>query len=119
MDELKCPLCLSAVDTEIRFVLCCRVFDDLRYEFIKPKYFNNPCEFRLALLVATQKERTLTKKIVLCFGIKKHSLEDKNPIEKNSNVHNELIIKYVIISNFSSSYNISLPLCSFATFQQL
>ena len=34
--ELKCPLCLSAVDTEIHFVLCCPVVDDLRYEFIKP-----------------------------------------------------------------------------------
>ena len=63
--ELKCPLCLSAVDTEIHFVLCCPVVDDLRYEFIKPKYFNNPCEFRLALLLATQNERTLKKNLAL------------------------------------------------------
>ena len=62
--ELKCTLCLSAVDTEIHFVLCCPVVD-LRYEFIKPKYFNNTCEFRLALLVATKNERTLTKNFFL------------------------------------------------------
>jgi len=33
-DELKSPLCLSAVDNEVHFVLCCPTFDDLRYEFI-------------------------------------------------------------------------------------
>ena len=57
VDDLKCPLCLSAVDYEVHFVLCCPAFDDLRYEFIEPRYFNNPCEFRLALLLATQNER--------------------------------------------------------------
>ena len=42
VDELKCPLCFSALDNEIHFVLCCPAFDDLRYEFIESKYFNNP-----------------------------------------------------------------------------
>ena len=64
MDKLKCPLCLSAVENEVHFVLCCPAFDDLRYEFIESKYFNNPCEFRLPLLLATQNERSL-KNIVL------------------------------------------------------
>ena len=59
VDDFKCPLCLSAVDSEVHFVLCCPAFDDLRYELIEPKYFNNPCEFRLALLLATQNERAL------------------------------------------------------------
>ena len=59
MDELKCPFCLSAVDNEVYFVLCCPAFDDLRYEFIESKYFNNLCEFRLALLLAAQNERAL------------------------------------------------------------
>ena len=58
---------MSAVDNEVHFVLCCPSFDDLRYEFIEPKYFNNPCEFRLALLLATQNERAR----------KKHSAEEK------------------------------------------
>ena len=59
VDELKCPLCLSAVENEVHFVLCCPAFDDLRYEFIESKYFNNPCEFRLAFLLATQNECAL------------------------------------------------------------
>ena len=59
MDEFKCPLCLSAVDDEIHFVLCCPAFDDLRHEFIEPKYFNNPCEFRLALLLMNAPRKIL------------------------------------------------------------
>ena len=73
-DELKCPLCLSAVDNEVCFVLRCPAFEDLRYEFIESKYFNNPCEFRLALLLATQNEHAL--KNLVCFCIK-HSAEGK------------------------------------------
>ena len=59
VDELKCPLCLSAVEDEVHFVLCCPAFEDLRYEFTESKYFNNSCEFRLALLLAAQNERAL------------------------------------------------------------
>ena len=59
VNDLKCPLRLSAVDNEVHFVTCCPAFDDLRCEFIEPKYFNNPCEFQLALLLATQNERAL------------------------------------------------------------
>ena len=58
-DQLKCPLYLSTVDNEILFVLCCPAFNDLRDEFTGSKYFNNPCKFRLALLLATQKESAL------------------------------------------------------------
>ena len=65
VDELKCPLCLSAVDNKVHFAVCSPAFDDLRYELIDPKYFNNPCEFRLALLLATQKEHAL-KNLALC-----------------------------------------------------
>ena len=41
------------------FLFYAVLFDDLRYEFIEPKYFNNPCDFQLALLLATQNERAL------------------------------------------------------------
>ena len=59
VDELKYPLCLSALDNEVHFVLCCPAFEDLRHEFIESKYFNNPCKFRLTFLLATQNERAL------------------------------------------------------------
>ena len=39
VDDLKCPLCMSAVDNEVHFVLCCPEFDGLRYEFIEPNIF--------------------------------------------------------------------------------
>ena len=70
---------MSAVDNEVHFVLCCPSFDDLRYEFIEPKYFNNPCEFRLALFLATQNERAL----------KKHSTEEKT----STHTHTQTISK--------------------------
>ena len=73
VDELKCPLCLSAVDNEVHFVPCCPEFDDLRYKCIDPKYCNNPCEFWLALLLATQNEPAL-KNLALCI---KHAAEEK------------------------------------------
>jgi len=66
-DESKCPLCLSAVDNEVHVVICCPAFGDLWYKFTESKYFINPCEFRLALLLATQNER-------FCI---KHSVEGK------------------------------------------
>ena len=56
-DEFKCPLCLSAVDNEVHFVLCCPAFDDLY----------NPCEFRLALLLATQNERALKNLVLFVY----------------------------------------------------
>ena len=71
VDELKCPFCLSAMDNEVHFVLYCPASDELRYEFIDPKYCNSSCEFRLALLLATQNERGM-KNLALCI---KHSAE--------------------------------------------
>ena len=68
VDDFKCPLCLSAVDNEVHFVLCCPAFDDLRYEFIALKYFNNPCEFWLALLLATQNECTLKNHALFVYN---------------------------------------------------
>ena len=100
VDELKCPLCLSAVDNEVHFVLCCPAFDDLRYKFIDPKYCNNPCEFWLALLLATQNKHTF-KTILPCLCIK-HSEEEKNCYCEELKL-NELIIKKVITTGFASA----------------
>ena len=67
VDELKCPLCLSAVDNEVHFVLRCPAFYDLRYDFTESKYFNNPCEFRFALLLATHNESALKNLAVFLY----------------------------------------------------
>ena len=67
VDDVKCPLCLSAVANEVHFVLCCPAFEDLRYEFKESNYFNNPCEFRLALLLAAQNERALKNLALILY----------------------------------------------------
>ena len=66
VDELKCPFCLSAMDNEVHFVLYCPTSDELKYEFTDPKYCNSPCEFRLALFLATKNERAL-KNLAMCI----------------------------------------------------
>ena len=111
VDELKCPLCLSAVENEVPFVLCCPALEDLRYEFTESKYFNNPCEFRLALLLASQNERAL--KNLALFLYKAFS---RNPaIVKNLNVHHELIFKNVIIISFAYTSAPALCICYIPT----
>ena len=50
------------MENEVHFELCCPAVDDLilRYEFIRPKYYNNPSEFPITLLlIAAQNERTM------------------------------------------------------------
>ena len=59
VDELKCPLCLLTVDNEVHFVLCGLASDDFKFEFVEPTYLNNPCGFRLTLLLGPQNEYTL------------------------------------------------------------
>ena len=108
VDELKCPLCLSAVENEVHFVLCCPAFEDLRYEFIESKYFNNPCEFRFALLLATQNERALKN---LALFLYKAFSRRKLAIVKNLNVHHELIFKNVIIISFAYTFAPVLCIC--------
>ena len=74
VDDLKCPLCLSAVDNEVHFVVCCPAFEGLRYKFIEPRYFNNPCEFQLALLLATQNERALKNLALFVYKASKKEM---------------------------------------------
>ena len=47
--DMNCPLCNSADEDEVHFVLCCPAFDDLRKQFIPLKYYRHPNPFRLGL----------------------------------------------------------------------
>ena len=51
--DLKCPLCKETKEDEVHFVLCCPVLDDIRKQFIPPKFCKHPCLFRLSLLLAS------------------------------------------------------------------
>ena len=48
--DLKCPLCGEGKEDEVHFVLCCPMLDDVRKQFIPPKFCKHPCPFRLSLL---------------------------------------------------------------------
>ena len=50
-NELICPLCRVAQETELHFVLCCPVLRALRMQFIPPKFNRLPSPFRLSLLL--------------------------------------------------------------------
>ena len=39
--DMNCPLCNSADEDEVHFVLCCPAFDDLRKQFISLKYYRH------------------------------------------------------------------------------
>ncbi len=65
--DMNCPLCNSADEDEVHFVLCCPAFDDLRKQFIPLKYYRYPNLFRLGLLLATQNENILRNLCVYLY----------------------------------------------------
>ena len=58
--ELRCCLCNLAKQDEVHVLFCCPILDDLRKKFIKPKYYSNPCFFRMVLLLTAKYEKTQT-----------------------------------------------------------
>ena len=59
--DLKCPLCGEAKEDEVPFVLCCPLLDDIRKQFIPPKFCKHPCLFRLSLLLASANQEIVRK----------------------------------------------------------
>ena len=59
--DMNCPLCNSADEDEVHFVLCCPAFGDLRKQLIPFKYYGHPNLFRQGLLLATQNENIFKK----------------------------------------------------------
>ena len=58
-NDLICPLCRIAQETELHFVLCCPVPSSLRVQFISSKFYKFPNLFRLSLLLASTNENTV------------------------------------------------------------
>ena len=48
-----CPLCSEMQEDEVHFMLCCPVLQNLRETFIAPKYWRQPCLFKLVLLLSS------------------------------------------------------------------
>ena len=55
-NDKLCPLCKSDKDDEMHFVLCCPFLDEIRERFIPAKYFQQPCLFKLCLLMSSCRE---------------------------------------------------------------
>ena len=58
-NDLICPLCRVAQETELHFVLCCPVLSTLRVQFIPSKFYKFPRLFRLSLLLASTNENAV------------------------------------------------------------
>ena len=63
-----CPICHSAEENELHFLLCCPAYDDLREEYIAKKYFNNPSLFKVTMLFASTSKSVILK---LCSYVHK------------------------------------------------
>jgi hypothetical protein len=51
-----CPLCHSANEDEVHFMLCCPTLNQIRESFIAQKYWRRPCLFKLVLLLSSTNE---------------------------------------------------------------
>ena len=64
---LKCPLYGEAKEDEVHFVLCCPMLDDIRKQFIPPKFCKQPCVFRLSLLLASTNQEIVRKLSIFLY----------------------------------------------------
>ena len=62
--NVLCPLCTNDQDNEIHLVFCCQALNDLRFSLIPRKYFQQPSQFSLILLMACTNE-TLVKRFAV------------------------------------------------------
>jgi len=67
--DLKCPLCGEAKEVEVHFVLCCPMFDDVRKQFIPPKFCKPPFLFWLSLLLASTNQEIVRKLITFLYKV--------------------------------------------------
>ena len=59
--DLSCPFCPNQEESEFHFVLLCPRYADLRQYYIPSKYYNNPCAFKLTLLLANENKYLLMR----------------------------------------------------------
>ena len=52
-NDMLCPLCKLGKEDELHFVLYCPLLDKIRERFIPRKYYQQPCLFKLCLLMSS------------------------------------------------------------------
>ena len=55
--DLLCPMCKIAKEDEMHFMFLCPKLHNIRQRFIRPKYYMNPCAFKLVLLLSSTNTR--------------------------------------------------------------
>jgi len=67
VNDLICPLCRGRREDELHFVLCCPVLNELRHQYILPKFYRNPCLFRLSMLMASTNQHIVKNLSIYLF----------------------------------------------------
>ena len=67
-NDLICPLCRVAQETELHAVLCCPVLRTLRAQFILSKFYKYPSLFRLSLLLLSTNENIVRNLSVYLYN---------------------------------------------------
>ena len=60
----KCRFCPNCIEDEYHFLLVCKQYEDLRYDYLPNKYFERPNLHKLTILMSSKKE-ALIKNIAL------------------------------------------------------
>jgi hypothetical protein len=79
--DINCPFCPDKPESEYHFLLVCPKYNDLRNEFIPAKYYRSPSLFKMSLLLACEREKTvmqLSYFIYKAFDLRKHCLNVYN-----------------------------------------
>ena len=63
--NIDCPFCIDCAETEIHFLLVCKKYSDLRYQFIPRKFYRCPSLFKFTLLLACKNDKTTND--LACF----------------------------------------------------
>ena len=66
-EDLLCSLCKSGIEDEIHFLFCCPWYDNIRTKFIAPKFYNNPCLFRLQVLMSSCNQTTIKNLCIFVY----------------------------------------------------
>lgn len=54
--QLLCPYCKNVEENEVHFVLCCPLYNNVRRQFIKEKFYRTPNLFKLIILLCSRNE---------------------------------------------------------------
>ena len=72
-EALICPFCKVENETEIHFILCCPLYDEIRKQYIKPKFWRNPSNLKLNILLSSSNSKAvedLCRYLYIAFKIR-------------------------------------------------